>query len=48
MFIVIGGTKGVENMNYKMPWEEDCGQTFVSATVEGYLYVEKLLKNKRS
>lgn len=35
-------------MCYKMPWEEDCGQTFTSATVEGYLWVEKFLSNKRS
>lgn len=35
-------------MSYKMPWEEDCGQTFSSATVEGYLLAEKFLSNKRS
>ena len=35
-------------MGYKMPWEKDCGQTFASATIEGYLWVENLLKNKRS
>lgn len=34
-------------MGYKMPWEEDCGQTFASATVEGYLWAEKFLSNKR-
>lgn len=35
-------------MGYKMPWEDDCGQTFASATVEGYLWVENFLSNKRS
>jgi len=42
------GTKGVESMGYKMQWEEDCGQTFAFATVEGYLWAEDLLKNKRN
>ena len=35
-------------MNYKMPWEKDCGLTFATATIEGYLRVEKFLSNKRS
>ena len=34
-------------MGYKMPWEEDCGQTFAFATVEGYLLAVEFLKNKR-
>lgn len=42
------GIKGVDNMNMRMPWEQDCGPTFASATAEGYLLTVEFLKNKRS